>query len=100
MLKAKEATKAEREKRLLEEGYPAYVTSAGWMGKLMPDLDNYPLFADTVVDVKVIVMRKSKGSRKRLSPRDIITSRFIMPSNVRLFSYMINPDTDEGRVQC
>jgi len=32
MLKANEATKAEREKRMLEEGYPAYVTSAGWIG--------------------------------------------------------------------
>ena len=33
MLKAKETTKAEREKRILEEGYPAYVTSAGWIGR-------------------------------------------------------------------
>ena len=33
MLKANESTKAEREKRMLEEGYPAYVTSAGWIGK-------------------------------------------------------------------
>ena len=33
MLKEKQATKAEREKRMLEEGYPAYVTSAGWIGQ-------------------------------------------------------------------
>ena len=33
MLKEKEATKGEREKRMLAEGYPAYVTSAGWIGK-------------------------------------------------------------------
>jgi L-fuconate dehydratase len=32
MLKEKEAAKAEREKRMLAEGYPAYVTSAGWIG--------------------------------------------------------------------
>jgi len=32
MLKEKQATKAERENRMLEEGYPAYVTSAGWIG--------------------------------------------------------------------
>lgn len=32
MLKAKEATKAEREARVREVGYPAYVTSAGWLG--------------------------------------------------------------------
>ncbi|TDL18788.1 enolase C-terminal domain-like protein [Rickenella mellea] len=32
MLKAKEATKAEREAKVREVGYPAYVTSAGWLG--------------------------------------------------------------------
>lgn len=32
MLKAKESTKAEREARVREDGYPAYVTSAGWLG--------------------------------------------------------------------
>ncbi|KAK7051096.1 hypothetical protein VNI00_005208 [Paramarasmius palmivorus] len=32
MLKEKEATKAEREKLVREVGYPAYVTSAGWLG--------------------------------------------------------------------
>ncbi|KAI0065819.1 enolase C-terminal domain-like protein [Artomyces pyxidatus] len=32
MLKAKEATKAEREAKVRELGYPAYVTSAGWLG--------------------------------------------------------------------
>ncbi|GBE83760.1 L-galactonate dehydratase [Sparassis crispa] len=32
MLKAKAATKAEREARVKELGYPAYVTSAGWLG--------------------------------------------------------------------
>ncbi|KAI0915920.1 hypothetical protein AcV5_003394 [Taiwanofungus camphoratus] len=32
MLKAKTATKAEREARVRELGYPAYVTSAGWLG--------------------------------------------------------------------
>lgn len=32
LLKAKAATKAEREARVIEVGYPAYVTSAGWLG--------------------------------------------------------------------
>ncbi|EIW78694.1 enolase C-terminal domain-like protein [Coniophora puteana RWD-64-598 SS2] len=32
MLKAKEATKAAREAHVREVGYPAYVTSAGWLG--------------------------------------------------------------------
>ncbi|KDQ58507.1 hypothetical protein JAAARDRAFT_176481 [Jaapia argillacea MUCL 33604] len=32
MLKAKEATKKEREAKVREVGYPAYVTSAGWLG--------------------------------------------------------------------
>ena len=32
MLKAKAATKAEREAHVREVGYPAYVTSAGWLG--------------------------------------------------------------------
>lgn len=32
MLKAKEATKAERESVVRARGYPAYVTSAGWLG--------------------------------------------------------------------
>lgn len=32
MLKAKAATKAEREAHVKEVGYPAYVTSAGWLG--------------------------------------------------------------------
>ena len=32
MLKEKEAGKAEREKTVREVGYPAYVTSAGWLG--------------------------------------------------------------------
>lgn len=32
MLKEKEAGKAEREKKVREVGYPAYVTSAGWLG--------------------------------------------------------------------
>ena len=31
-LKEKSKTKAQREKKLLEEGYPAYTTSAGWLG--------------------------------------------------------------------
>lgn len=33
MLKAKESGKAEREKDVRQDGYPAYVTSAGWMGQ-------------------------------------------------------------------
>ena len=32
MLKQKAATKAEREAHVREVGYPAYVTSAGWLG--------------------------------------------------------------------
>ncbi len=32
MLKAKAATKAEREANVRKIGYPAYVTSAGWLG--------------------------------------------------------------------
>lgn len=32
MLKAKAATKAEREATVRKRGYPAYVTSAGWLG--------------------------------------------------------------------
>ena len=32
MLKAKAATKAEREAHVREVGYPAYITSAGWLG--------------------------------------------------------------------
>ncbi len=32
MLKSKESTKSEREAHVREVGYPAYVTSAGWLG--------------------------------------------------------------------
>lgn len=32
MLKANESTKKEREAKVSEIGYPAYVTSAGWLG--------------------------------------------------------------------
>lgn len=32
MLKSRESTKAEREAKVREIGYPAYVTSAGWLG--------------------------------------------------------------------
>jgi len=32
LLRANEPTKAERESELLERGYPAYTTSAGWLG--------------------------------------------------------------------
>lgn len=32
MLKSREAGKAEREAKVREIGYPAYVTSAGWLG--------------------------------------------------------------------
>jgi L-fuconate dehydratase len=32
MLKAKEATKAQREAHVREVGYPAYTTSVGWLG--------------------------------------------------------------------
>lgn len=32
MLKAKATTKAEREAKVREIGYPAYITSAGWLG--------------------------------------------------------------------
>ena len=32
MLQAKQATRAEREARVRSLGYPAYVTSAGWLG--------------------------------------------------------------------
>ena len=32
MLKARESTKAERETIVREKGYPAYITSAGWLG--------------------------------------------------------------------
>ena len=32
MLRGLEATRAEREAEMLERGYPAYVTSAGWLG--------------------------------------------------------------------
>lgn len=32
MLKSRAASKAEREQRVCEAGYPAYVTSAGWLG--------------------------------------------------------------------
>ncbi|MDX6369120.1 MAG: L-fuconate dehydratase, partial [Gaiellaceae bacterium] len=32
ILRHSEATKVERERRLLEEGFPAYTTSAGWLG--------------------------------------------------------------------
>ena len=32
MLKSRESTKAEREAKVREVGYPAYVTSAGWLG--------------------------------------------------------------------
>jgi L-fuconate dehydratase len=32
MLESRAATKAEREQRVRETGYPAYVTSAGWLG--------------------------------------------------------------------
>ena len=36
MLTALEPTKREREERVLREGYPAYVTSAGWLGLFLP----------------------------------------------------------------
>jgi len=32
MLRSRAATKADREQRVRETGYPAYVTSAGWLG--------------------------------------------------------------------
>jgi L-fuconate dehydratase len=32
LLRRRESTKAERERLLLEEGFPAYTTSAGWLG--------------------------------------------------------------------
>jgi L-fuconate dehydratase len=32
MLKANEISKKEREEKVREVGYPAYVTSAGWLG--------------------------------------------------------------------
>lgn len=32
MLKSKESTKAEREANVRKLGYPAYITSAGWLG--------------------------------------------------------------------
>lgn len=35
MLEAKAAGKAEREKHVREVGYPAYVTSAGWLGAFL-----------------------------------------------------------------
>lgn len=34
ILKKNESTKAEREKEMREDGYPAYTTSIGWLGKL------------------------------------------------------------------
>jgi len=34
MLKEKAAGKKEREEKVCELGYPAYVTSAGWLGEL------------------------------------------------------------------
>jgi hypothetical protein len=34
MLKANESGKEEREQRVLDIGYPAYVTSAGWLGMI------------------------------------------------------------------
>jgi len=33
MLKAKEATKKEREAEVKKRGYPAYTTSVGWLGR-------------------------------------------------------------------
>jgi L-fuconate dehydratase len=33
ILKKNEPTKAAREAEMLEKGYPAYTTSAGWLGK-------------------------------------------------------------------
>lgn len=36
MLKATESGKKEREKKVREVGYPAYVTSAGWLGAFHP----------------------------------------------------------------
>lgn len=33
MLKAKEATKKEREAEVKKRGYPAYTTSVGWLGE-------------------------------------------------------------------
>ena len=32
LLRARRATRAEREREMLEDGYPAYTTSAGWLG--------------------------------------------------------------------
>lgn len=32
MIKEKESSKKQREAKVLELGYPAYVTSAGWLG--------------------------------------------------------------------
>jgi len=36
MLKANESGKKEREQRVRDIGYPAYVTSAGWLGMIEP----------------------------------------------------------------
>jgi len=44
MLKEKEAGKKEREERVRAEGYPAYVTSAGWLGELILSLAENPAY--------------------------------------------------------
>lgn len=45
MLKAKEAGKVERERFVREAGYPAYVTSAGWMGEFSQNFHSGELYS-------------------------------------------------------
>lgn len=41
MLKANESDKKERERKVRDIGYPAYVTSAGWLGTTLPSYSNH-----------------------------------------------------------
>jgi L-fuconate dehydratase len=69
LLRRAEPGKAERVRRLLEEGYPAYTTSAGWLG--YPDEKIRRLCREAVAEgwthIKVKVGRDLADDRRRLA---------------------------------
>jgi L-fuconate dehydratase len=79
ILRRNEATKAEREERLLAEGFPAYTTSAGWLGypeESLPDRAREAL-ADGFTHLKLKVggdlerdLRRARLVRDAIGPEN------------------------------
>jgi L-fuconate dehydratase len=67
MLRARQATRGEREAEMLRDGYPAYITSAGWMG--YPDEQVRALCREALADgwtrFKIKVGRDREENRRR-----------------------------------